>query len=291
MLKRKNPVKGIMILFALFFFFSLAFAQDKAPILPFYRPLIDRLVIDGMTPEFLSALFADPRTEPIADFMIISLPLGESPAIYTQFLASESITLGKKFLRQNDRILRQMEERFEVEKEVVVAILLIESRFGENIGKHRVIPTLASIAMMDSPENIRNNYFRLLEVDPQTSFERIEGLAKRKASWAYKELKCFLQIVSQETMDPLEFKGSYAGALGMAQFLPTSYRAFALSSKNLEHWVFSKEEAILSIGNYLKSQGWKMNLGEGKKRRLLWTYNRSEPYIDTVLEIAKRIKQ
>lgn len=221
--------------------------------------------------------------------MMISVVSKEVPEIYAQFLAVDSVQLARRFLSENLEILKQMERRYHVDKEVVVAILLIESRFGENIGRHRVIPTLASIALMDSPDNVRSNYLRLREMDPEIPFEQVESRARKKASWAYKELKCFLQIVSRETMDPLEIRGSYAGALGMAQFLPSSYLSYALSNRSLENWLLSKEEAIFSIGNYLKSHGWERNLREGKKRRLLWTYNHSEPYIDTVLEIAKRI--
>jgi membrane-bound lytic murein transglycosylase B len=73
--------------------------------------------------------------------MTISLDSRETTELYTQFLSPESILLSKKFLGQNIKILKKMEKKFHVEKEVVVAILLVESRFGENIGKYRVIPT------------------------------------------------------------------------------------------------------------------------------------------------------
>jgi membrane-bound lytic murein transglycosylase B len=84
--------------------------------------------------------------------MTISLDSRETTELYTQFLSPESILLSKKFLGQNIKILKKMEKKFHVEKEVVVAILLVESRFGENIGKYRVIPTLASMALSDSPD-------------------------------------------------------------------------------------------------------------------------------------------
>jgi len=289
--KRTDFLSRALFVLPLFLSFCVVFAQeDPSPdFLSPYQPLIDRLAAEGIAPEFLTPLFADPRTEPIKDFMKISTVSREVPEVYAKFLTVESVKLAGAFFRQNLKTLKEMEQRFHVEKEIVVAILLIESRFGENIGRHRVIPTLASIALMDSPQNIEDNYLRLRETDPEIPFERVEGMAKRKASWAYKELKCFLQIVGPETMDPLEIRGSYAGALGMAQFLPSSYLAYAVSEKSLENWLLSREEAVFSIGNYLKSQGWKRNLPEEKKRRLLWTYNHSEPYIDTVLEVARRI--
>jgi len=178
-----------------------------------------------------------------------------------------------------------------VDKEVVVAILLVESRFGENIGKHRVIPTLASMALMDSPDNLEKNYQTLKENNPELTYEWLEGFAKRRANWAYDELKCFLRIIRDESIDPLEVYGSYAGALGMPQFIPSSYIAFAQSKKGFENWLLNKEEAIFSIGNYLKHHGWKKGLTTEKKRKVLWSYNRSKPYVETILELAQRIKR
>jgi membrane-bound lytic murein transglycosylase B len=118
----------------------------------------------------------------------------------------------------------------------------------------------------------------------------VEGFAKRKAGWAYDELKCFLNIIQQEKIDPLEVYGSYAGALGMAQFIPSSYLAYAQSKKGLENWLLNKEEAISSIGNYLKFHGWKKNLSIEKKKQVLWYYNHSEPYVETILQLAQRLK-
>jgi membrane-bound lytic murein transglycosylase B len=104
-------------------------------------------------------------------------------------------------------------------------------------------------------------------------------------------LKCFLTIIRDEKLDPLEVKGSYAGALGMPQFIPSSYLAFATSQKGFENWLSSKEEAILSIANYLNIHGWKKRTSMEKKKKVLWYYNHSEPYIETILQVANRIKQ
>jgi membrane-bound lytic murein transglycosylase B len=77
----------------------------------------------------------------------------------------------------------------------------------------------------------------------------------------------------------------------MAQFIPSSYLTYALKDKGLAKWLQGKEEAIFSIGNYLKSNGWKKNLPVEKKREVLWSYNHSTPYVETILQIAQRIKK
>jgi membrane-bound lytic murein transglycosylase B len=78
--------------------------------------------------------------------------------------------------------------------------------------------------------------------------------------------------------------------MGIAQFIPSSYLHYALSKGSLENWLVSREEAIFSIGNYLKSHGWKKDLPVQKKKQILWYYNRSEPYVEAVLQVAQKIR-
>ena len=269
---------------------SGAYGNESDEIPSFYQPLIYRLSQEGFDFDFLSKLFSDSRAEFLPAVTTISLYSNAIPERYTQFLSPELILLSKKFLNHNFKTLRQMEKRFQVDKEVAVAILLVESRFGENIGRYRVIPTLASIALMDSPENLRKNCDSFREVDPELSCEWIGSRSRRKAEWAYQELKCFLNIIRQEKIDPLEVFGSHAGAMGMAQFIPSSYLNYALSEESFEKWLLSREEAIFSIGNYLRSHGWKMNLPIQKKKQILLYYNRSGPYVETVMKVSQKIK-
>ena len=284
-----REIQFLVLTLLLSFLSAISIGEANEAPSPF-QSLTHRLSQDGFDSEFLSNLLMDARSELNPSLMTLSLESRETEDLYRQFLTHDAILLSKKFLRQNLKVLRNAETRFYVEKEVIVAILLVESRFGENIGKYRLIPTLASIALMDSPDHLQKNYLILREKDPDLSYERIEGLSKRKANWAYHELKCFLNIIRYEKIDPLEVYGSYAGALGMAQFIPSSYLSYALNQKGFENWLLSKEAAIFSIGNYLRSHGWKKGLSIEKKRRILWHYNRSGPYGETILQLAQKIK-
>ena len=279
---------AVMILPLLLFAPVLGQTPSDVPLI--YQSLVHRLSQDGFDAGFLSRLLMDSRAEPIPSVMSIPLTTREVPEIYEQFLTPEAILLAKKFLQENLTMLNEVEKRFSVDREVVTAILLVESRFGENIGKLRVIPTLASMAVMDSPDNVETNYSTLRIADPEITYDWVQGVAKKKAAWAYQELKSFLLIVLRENVDPLEIRGSYAGAVGMAQFVPSSYLGYAESKNGFERWLTSKEDAVFSIGNYLKSHGWNKNLTLDKKKRVLWYYNHSKPYIETVLLIAQKIK-
>jgi membrane-bound lytic murein transglycosylase B len=287
----RNRVIRFLILTLLISFFSVISTGESNETSSPFQALMQRLAQDGFDSEFLSNLLMDPRMELNLSLMILSLESRETADFYAQFLSPEAVLLSKQFLRQNLRILRKAENRFYVEKEVMVAILLVESRFGENIGKYRLIPTLASIAQVDSPDHLQKNYVILRDKDPDLSYEWLEGLAKRKANRAYHELKCFLNIIRYEKIDPLEVYGSYAGALGMAQFIPSSYLSYAVNQESFEKWLLSKEAAIFSIGNYLKSHGWRKGLPIEKKKRILWYYNRSKPYGETILQVAQKIEQ
>jgi membrane-bound lytic murein transglycosylase B len=287
--RRSNHRLRYLILILLVMSSSGAYGNESDEIPSFYQPLIYRLSQEGFDFEFLSRLFSDARAEFLPALTTISLYSCEMPERYAQFLSPELILLSKKFLNHNFKTLRQMERQFQVEKEVAVAILLVESRFGENIGRYRVLPTLASIALMGSPENVRKNCDAFRALDPEVSCDWIESRSRRKAEWAYQELKCFLNIIRQEKIDPLEVFGSHAGAMGMAQFIPSSYLNYALSEESFKKWLLSKEEAIFSIGNYLRSHGWKRNLPVQKKKQILLSYNRSIPYVETVLQIVRKI--
>jgi len=287
---RPNHKIRYLILILLVISPSGAYGNESDEIPSFYQPLIYRLSQEGFDFEFLSKLFLDSRAEFLPAVTTLSLSSNEIPERYNKFLSPELILLSKQFLNYNFKTLRQMEKRYQVDKEVAVAILLVESRFGENIGRYRVMPTLASIALMDSPKILRKNCDTLREMDPELSCEWIESRSRRKAEWAYQELKCFLNIIRQEKIDPLEVFGSHAGAMGMAQFIPSSYLNYALSEESLEKWLLSRDEAIFSIGNYLRSHGWKRNLPIQKKKQILLYYNRSGPYVETVMKVSQKIR-
>jgi membrane-bound lytic murein transglycosylase B len=255
-MEQRNPnlKTQFLILIILISFFPLISISESNEASSPFQSLIHRLSRDGFDSEFLSNLLMDARAEINPSMLTVYLNLNsrETPKLYSKFLSPESILLSKKFLKENLKTLKTLEKRSRVEKEVVVAILLVESRFGENIGKYRVIPTLASMALMDFPEHLQKNYLILQETNPDLSYEWVEGLARKKAEWAYYQLKCFLNIIRHEKIDPLEVYGSYAGALGMPQFIPSSYLTYAQSKKGLENWLLNKEEAIFSIWKLLK---------------------------------------
>jgi membrane-bound lytic murein transglycosylase B len=118
-------------------------------------------------------------------------------------------------------------------------------------------------------------------------FERLSV----KAEWAKQELAALLKIILQTKQNPIRFLGSFAGAFGIPQFLPTSYIKWGYDSDNNGTVnLFLVPDAIYSTANYLKAHGWKKGLYLESNKEVIYTYNNSDIYVETVLNIAKKIK-
>ncbi|MBE9609495.1 lytic murein transglycosylase B [Chitinilyticum piscinae] len=137
---------------------------------------------------------------------------------------------GARFWRANAELVGKISKAYQVEPEVVLAILNVETGYGKNQGSFRVIDVLSTVAF-DYPR--RAEYFR-------------------------RELTEFLLLARAEGWDPLGFKGSYAGAMGWPQFMPSSFRNFAQDwDKDGHHDIWNNPgDALASAANYLKEHGW-----------------------------------
>jgi membrane-bound lytic murein transglycosylase B len=141
---------------------------------------------------------------------------------------------GAKFWREHAIAIKDISERYGVEPEVIVAILGAETNYGKNTGSFHILDVLTTIAF-DYP---------------------------RRAEFFQKELTEFLLLAREENEDPLSFKGSYAGAMGWPQFMPSSFRQYAVDYDQNGHrdiWNHPND-AIASVAHYLKEHGWQ----EGK---------------------------
>jgi membrane-bound lytic murein transglycosylase B len=146
------------------------------------------------------------------------------------FIRPERIEAGAQFWNRNADALKRAEAEYGVPEDVIIGIIGVETGFGKNIGTFRVIDALATLAF-DYPK--RAAYFR-------------------------GELEHYLVFTRERKIDPLRVKGSYAGAIGIPQFMPGSYRRFAVDfdGDGQINLATSPADAIGSIGNFLKAHGW-----------------------------------
>ncbi len=149
------------------------------------------------------------------------------------FLKQKRIDQGVAFWRENAKIIDGVEKKYGVPAEIIVAILGVETRYGRITGGFRVIDALTTISV-DYPK--RSKYFN-------------------------KELEQVFMLAREEKLDLLTIEGSYAGAMGMAQFMPSSYRHYAVDGDGdgRRDLFNNTADAAASIANYLKEHRWKTN--------------------------------
>ena len=214
----------------------------------------------------------------------------ESKLNYDQFLSSKSIKKATDYMRAHHADLLKAEMDYGVDKEVITAIMLVETRFGAYVGNRPVISILSTMAVLED-KTIRNLFWKKIPTENRVTREEYEKKAVRKAKWAYKELIAFLTYVKKEGMDPYNINGSYAGAMGLAQFMPSNIIILAEDgNKDGSVNLFHHEDAIASIANYLKHYGWKPGISREEAGKVVYHYNHSSYYVETVLKISEKLK-
>ena len=264
-----------------------------ARIQPAYRGwerLVERLKRDGVDPVLVAKVYSDDRLPPYAPVQF-NLASPESPALYTDFFNADKLERAERYLAEYARTFAAAEKKYGVSREVVCAILLVETHFGQTPGKHRVIERLSKLASVSEPENIAFNLPRLKKNKISVTRAQLEDRARSLVNLFYPELRALFEIARRERIDIVELRGSVAGAFGVPQFLPSSFLRFAVDGNgDGTISLFDPEDAITSAANYLASFGWQERSPLENKRRVIYAYNHSEPYIDTILALAKRLR-
>lgn len=147
------------------------------------------------------------------------------------FMTPERIAAGVAFWEKNQEVLSKVSNESGVDIEAIVGVIGVETYFGQRMGTYRVLDALYTLAF---------------------------GYPKR-SSFFKTELGKYIELCKKEGLDPLITKGSYAGAMGFGQFMPSSYLAYAKSydSSSGADLVNEVDDAVASVANYLKVHRWK----------------------------------
>lgn len=212
----------------------------------------------------------------------------EKQASYDYFLTEKPLNLAVDFLKNNASWLEKMEHRFSVSKELVVAIFLLESHFGTNGGRYPLLKVFTSLSLCDREPLLRQTYDLLKQSYPDIDYQWLARRAARKSSWAYGQLKSLLKMRGK--VDILQLKGSWAGAFGIPQFIPSSFLSYAVDGNGdgtIDLYLY--QDAAASVMNYLRRHGWKGKLTPEKEEKVIWSYNHSKLYVHTILSIRDRL--
>jgi membrane-bound lytic murein transglycosylase B len=272
-------------------FLVLGTASARAAAEPRFETLKGRLLADGFDAGHIETLYKNPNVSFDTRRVSLFFKHRESTLNYDQFASKKSIRNAKKYMKTHKSALDTAEKTYGVDREVITAILLVETRLGTNTGKTSVLNILSTMSSLSDPE-VRELFWKDISRKTEFTRNRYDKWVDRKSKWAYTELKSFLKYTSREKIDPADIKGSYAGALGISQFIPSSILAYAKDG-NSDGTVnlFDHADAISSVGNYLKRKGWRPGIGREKAEKVIWTYNHSDYYVAIILKVSDILKE
>ena len=148
------------------------------------------------------------------------------------FINQKRISKGVTFWEKNAKTLKRASKKFGVPEEIITALIGVETYYGKQTGRHRVLDALTTLAF---------NY-------------------PKRADFFREELEQYLLLIREQDADVFSIKGSYAGAIGIPQFMPSSYRNYAVDFDNDGKIDLSGNTAdsIGSVANYLIAHGWEV---------------------------------
>ncbi len=184
------------------------------------------------------------------------------------FITEKRIKGGMNFFYDNKDLIEQVSDSLKVDKFLLVSLIGVESNYGKHYGQYSVF----------------NALYTLIHQLP------------RKKKWAAKELSEFIILCHGNKINPHSIKGSYAGAFGFGQFIPSSFNYYAIDFDGDKIRHHNKWPDVLgSVANYLLKNGYKPNTNDYSKNSSAWksvfAYNRSNNYVGVIMELRQEIKK
>lgn len=250
-----------------------------------------RLIRDGFNPDYVGKIYESPHAVFDLDTATYYFLQKESEMNYAQFLEDSAIKKAAHYLEEFNGIFTEVEKRYAVPKEIIAAILLVETRLGTVTGHKSIVNTLSTLSALGDHRNKKYFLSAFKKEHEEISPKQIDKWIKRKSAWAYRELKAYLTYAARNNIDPFALRGSYAGAFGFAQFLPSNVLRYGRDG-NGDGTIdlFRHPDAIESIACFLKGHGWRPSMSDKKTKKVLFAYNRSTYYVNTILSVADKVK-
>lgn len=297
-----------LLLFTLILPLQPAQAAGKGTVPPRWRPLAQRLVADGISNELVTALFSRSDVVYKSEYMgkkiralyRIKYDQHKPPeraqerpgrrdtrTIYDVHLTPDRLAAVRLFCVEYKDALQRVEKRYGTPPELVMAILVVETRLGEYLGVQSAFNALASMAAARSLDDIGGF------VPDSLTPEQAQYLTKRmddKSDWAIKQLVALIRFADANRLDPVSMPGSIYGAIGLCQFMPaTALECGVDGDGDGRVDLYDPADAVHSVGFFLKRAGWKSGLSQKKRVKVIRRYNNDEFYARTVLRIASRL--
>ena len=253
--------------------------------------LVEKLVADSLDGARVTRVFDDPRLGPFTG-LEFSLAPHEPHSLYRRFLQAASIAAARRCRAAHAAVLEAAERSSGVPANVVAAILHVETGCGRSTGSSMVLRGLARLAMANEPATVGENVARIAGGCSSDSsvVAAVKARAKYLEDTFYPEVRAVFVLADQLGVDPVDLRGSASGAIGCPQFLPSSYLRYGVDGGGDGRVdPYDVADAAASCANYLAAHGWQGNLSERARRAVIWQYNRSDAYVDTVLRLARAV--
>ena len=271
---------------------------------PAWIPLVERLEKEGFAREDLLELFAKMGKKSYTSaFMAakitelygvggIGIKQGadapQLPEGYEQPLSDITVGEYKAFKDKYAAELKAILDTHGVPANVVVALLLVETGLGSDLGKTTAFRSLAAMAATDTVELLGSSGNS--RQTTQVNAARLKATLKDKSDWAFNELTALIRYGQDTSKDVTTIPGSMYGAIGICQFMPSNIELFGVDGDgdgtvNL----FSVVDAMYSAANYLEAHGWRGAKSDEQKFDVLRSYNQDNIYATRVLSISKQL--
>jgi len=274
------------------FFLILSFGAQGAASLSALGALKRALISEGISKQTAQNYLRASVGAVNLKVILKNLSHKEKERDYISFLQEKRIAEARQFLGRHCSLLSDIEKAYGVPKEVIVAILMVESSLGEDHGRYLVFGVYTSLAsMLDRKvrESVRREAAKAgIDINSPAFKKRITS----KATWGLQELACLLRLSEKGKVNPFRLKGSWAGAFGMPQFIPSSFEKYGIDWDGDGKVKLDRlPDAAASAANYLRAHGWKKAMDPTKALGVIKRYNHSQPYADAILELSKHLKR
>mgnify|MGYP000100223912 CR=1 FL=1 len=268
-----------------------------------WDPLMERLMADGFEPAYVRSAFtrADLAFNPQIMVRKVNVLLATKlntekrgkpaePKVLDRYLNPILLAGAYASLRENHSVLKRIESAYGVPGPIIIAVYLVETKLGRMTGDQKAFEVLANMALGGDFELIKDH------VMPKDLSPEMRGWAakraRQKGNWAYQELAALLRYSMAIGADPTNIPGSVYGAIGLCQFMPSNALHYGRDGDgNGKVDLFSEEDALFSIGYFLKEHGWKPGLSVKDQRKVIYRYNHSMDYALTILKVAERLQK
>lgn len=253
-------------------------------------PIVEAMAAEGHPRDYLDKVFHATGLRKLDAVVSFNAMNKESTRDYSGFLSSHALRIARRFRARYRTLLSNAEKAYGVPREIIVALLQVETQFGRARQRFRILEVFTTLAVESGPDAVERHFQRLKPLYPELERDHLRERLELKQAFALEQLSALIRIGLEKGARIERLRGSYAGAFGMPQFLPSSYLRWAADG-NSDNAISLNNvpDAVYSVAAYLKAHGWSGDADEEQRRRAVWEYNHSPEYVEALFAISRAI--